>query len=191
MVTQFITLLGRHGLALSRQHSSRFLFLPDLRNINTIRHHTKKHARQPDRQYANRIEDDGLLELGHLARGQTENQDVWKSDGRERDKRVTEEVVRRKAFTREQRRHRRVLNSFRSGAETSHAYTDHDQRDCAEEQKKHRLKSIDPRRAAHAAKEHVAHYHHRDNRAAKPVRNYSVADRIERGATAHDADDDV
>ena len=84
-----------------------------------------------------------------------------------------------------------VEQRFDRRRKAAHAAADHDQRDRAERQEQHRLKGVDPGRAAHAAEEHVAHDDQRDDRAAEPVRNEAAGDRAQRGAAAHHADDDV
>src|SRR4029078_12100855 len=103
LLAQLITVLGIHVAPLRRQHPTRFLLLADLRNIgHAIGHHAEKHARQPDREYANRIEDNRLLKLRRVTRGQKEDQNVWKRDRRQWDKGVAEIIVRRNTFAREQ-----------------------------------------------------------------------------------------
>ncbi len=64
----------------------------------------EKHRRQPDQQHADRIEHDGLPEMRHVARRQAEDADVRKRDRRERNERVAEEIQRRDALARQQRR---------------------------------------------------------------------------------------
>src|SRR6185369_7401624 len=105
LLTQLVTMLRIHVATLRSQYTTRFLLFADLRNFcDAIGHDAEEHARQPDREYAQRIEDHGLLKLRHLARRQTEDQDVWKRDRRQRDERVAEKVIRRDPFAREQPR---------------------------------------------------------------------------------------
>jgi hypothetical protein len=59
---------------LSGKHTPRFLLGSNLRNVaDSIRHHAKKYTRQPNRHDAEWIEDDSLLEVGHLLRSQAED----------------------------------------------------------------------------------------------------------------------
>src|ERR1044072_7722590 len=193
LLPEFVSCLRRHGLALSRQHPARFLLRAYLRNLrHAVRHHAQENTRQPDRENAERVEDHSLLEVIHLLGGQAEDENVRKGYRRKRNKRVAEKVERRDAFAREQwRKRRRRQNRVRSTTKSAHAATDHDDGDRSESQKENGLKSIDPGGAAHAAEKDVAHDYESDDSAAKPVRNKSAADRIQRRAAAHDADDDV
>ena len=72
----------------------------------------KNHARQPDEQDANRVEDDGLLERRHFLGGHAHNCDMREHDGRERNQRVAEELFHRDALAGEERRSLRVGGEF-------------------------------------------------------------------------------
>ena len=68
---------------------------------------------------------------------------------------------------------------------------DHEERDRPEDEEERGLHRVDPRRAAHAAEEHVPHHDQRHDRAAEPVRHDPAADGLERRAAALHGDDDV
>ena len=166
-------LVGGHRRRRGRQRLARLELARDARNVaHRVGGDAEKHARQPDRQDAERIEDDRALELRHPPRGQAEDRDVGKGDRRQRDERVAEKDERRESLARQERRRgRRGEQRLHRSRKPAHAAPDDDERDGAERQEEHRLKRVDPRRAAHAAEEDVAHHDQRDDRAAEPVRD--------------------
>ena len=179
--------------ALRGQHPPRLLLGPDLGDVGgAVRHHPQEHAGQPEREHAERIEHDRLLELRHPPRGQAEDRDVRERDRRQRDEGVAEEVERRHALARqERRRRRRGEQRLRRAPEAAHARRDHRERHHAEGQEEHGLERVHPGRAAHAAEEHVAHHDQRHDRPAEPIGHAAAADRLQRRSPAHHADDDV
>ena len=113
-------------------------------------------------------------------RRQAEDADVRKGDRRQRDEGVAEEVQRRDALARQQRRRSKARRASippparnppmpRPITTTAMAPNDEEE---------DRLKRVDPRGAAHAAEEHVAHHHERHDRAAEPERHQSTADAL-------------
>src|SRR4029077_19114071 len=126
-----------HRFSLRRQYSPRFLPGFDLGNVgNAISHHSQENAGQPDGQNAERVEDHRLLEMVHLLRSQTENEDVWKRDSRQGNKSVTKEIEGRNSFAGHQGgQGGRRKHSVSGAANSSHAYSDYDDGNHAESQK--------------------------------------------------------
>ena len=125
-------------------------------------------------------------------RGQTEDRNVREGDGGEGDEGVAEEIPRRDPLATQQRRRHGVReHGLHRLAEAAHARGDHRHGDRAKQQEQRGLERVDQRGAAHAAEEDVAHDDERDHGAAEPVGHKAIADGAERGAAAHDGDDDV
>ncbi len=117
---------------------------------------------------------------------------MWKCYRGQRDKSVTEEIQRRDSFASEQWGQRGRRKHGVSGAtKSSHAHPDYNDGNNTESQKENSLKCVDPCRSAHAAKKDVAHDDQSDNRPTKPIGDEAAANHVQRGATAHNADDDV
>ena len=188
-----VALIDRKARTGIRECAPRVELRRDRRHVpRGVGRHAQKHRRQPDEQHANGVQDDGLLEVPEALRRHAEDADVRERDRRERNERVAEEIQHRHPLAAEQRRRgRRGEQRLHRAAETAHAAADHDDCNRAEQKKERGLERVDPRGAAHAAEEDVAHDDERDDGAAQPIRHQPAADSRERGAAAHDRDDDV